>query len=76
MLVRPVRCQPAGRRLARGRPRAVVDGSLTEHDFIAYLLDDGVVRAAVSIGRPREIRTARAWIADQARLADVRVSST
>ncbi|WP_456695286.1 NAD(P)/FAD-dependent oxidoreductase [Aeromicrobium sp. P5_D10] len=49
----------------------VVDGSLTGHDFIAYLLDDGIVRAAVSIGRPRDIRTARAWIADQARLADV-----
>lgn len=46
----------------------VIDGSLVEHDFIAYLLDDGVVRAAVSVGRPREIRTARSHIAQQGRL--------
>lgn len=49
----------------------VVHGSLEQRDFIAYLLDDGVVRAAVSIGRPRDIRTARVWIADQVRLDDV-----
>lgn len=49
----------------------VVHGSLEQRDFIAYLLDDGVIRAAVSIGRPRDIRTARVWIADQTRLADV-----
>lgn len=48
----------------------VVHGSLEERDFIAYLLDAGVVRGAVSIGRPRDIRTARAWIAEQARLDD------
>lgn len=49
----------------------VVVGDIADRDFIAYLHDKGVVRAAVSIGRPREIRTARAWIADQARLDDV-----
>jgi 3-phenylpropionate/trans-cinnamate dioxygenase ferredoxin reductase subunit len=46
----------------------VVDGSLAERDFVAYLLDEGIVRAAVSIGRPRDIRTARQWIASSARL--------
>jgi 3-phenylpropionate/trans-cinnamate dioxygenase ferredoxin reductase subunit len=49
----------------------VVVGSLEERDFTAYLLDDGVVRGAVSIGRPRDIRTARAWIGSQERLDDV-----
>jgi 3-phenylpropionate/trans-cinnamate dioxygenase ferredoxin reductase subunit len=49
----------------------VVRGSLDDRDFTAYLLDDGVIRGAVSIGRPREIRTARAWIGAQERLADV-----
>ncbi|AWB91389.1 NAD(P)/FAD-dependent oxidoreductase [Aeromicrobium chenweiae] len=48
-----------------------VRGSIAERDFIAYLLDDGIVRGAVSVGRPRDIRTARAWIADQARLDEV-----
>ncbi|WP_162891302.1 NAD(P)/FAD-dependent oxidoreductase [Aeromicrobium sp. A1-2] len=46
----------------------VVRGSLADRDFVAYLLDDGVVRGAVSIGRPRDIRTARAWIAAGERL--------
>ncbi len=49
----------------------VLRGSLDEHDFTAYLLEDGVVRGAVAMGRPREIRTARTWIADHARLEDV-----
>ena len=49
----------------------VVDGSIAERDFIAYLLDDGIVRGAVSIGRPRDIRTARAWIGAGEKLAAV-----
>lgn len=49
----------------------VVRGSLSDHDFTAYLLEDGVVRGAVSMARPREIRTARTWIAEHARLEDV-----
>lgn len=49
----------------------VVRGSLSEHDFIAYLLEDGVVRGAVAMARPGEIRTARTWIAERARLDDV-----
>ncbi len=49
----------------------VVHGSLAEHDFTAYLLEDGVVRGAVAMARPGEIRTARKWIADGARLEDV-----
>lgn len=49
----------------------VLHGSLAERDFIAYLQEDGIVRGAVSIGRPRDIRTARGWIADHARLVDV-----
>ena len=46
----------------------MVDGSLAERDFIAYLLDDGVVRGAVSIGRPRDVRAAKGWIGAGARL--------
>lgn len=49
----------------------VVRGSLAEHDFTAYLLEDGVVRGAVAMARPGEIRTARTWIAEHARLEDV-----
>ncbi|MEV7395511.1 FAD-dependent oxidoreductase [Aeromicrobium sp. NPDC092404] len=49
----------------------VVHGSLADRDFIAYLLEDGVVRGAVGIGRPRDIRAAAAWIAAGQRLADV-----
>lgn len=46
----------------------VVRGSLADRDFVAYLLDDGVIRGAVSIGRPRDVRAARAWIAAGERL--------
>lgn len=46
----------------------VVHGSLEDRDFIAYLLDDGVVRGAVGIGRPRDIRAAEKWIAAGQRL--------
>ncbi|MCD9196827.1 NAD(P)/FAD-dependent oxidoreductase [Aeromicrobium wangtongii] len=55
----------------QGSHELVVDGSIAQHDFIAYLLDDGIVHGAVSIGRPRDVRTARGWILDGARLADV-----
>jgi len=48
----------------------VVHGSLADRDFIAYLLDDGVVLGAVGIGRPRDIRAAEKWIATGQRLAD------
>jgi len=41
----------------------VVQGSLDDHDFIAYLLDEGIIRGAVGMGRPRDIRAARALIA-------------
>lgn len=41
----------------------VVRGSLDARDFTAFYLADGVVRGAVGIGRPAEIRTARQWIA-------------
>lgn len=45
----------------------VVRGSLDDLDFTAFLLDDGVVRGAVTIGRPGEVRVARQWIAAGAR---------
>jgi NADPH-dependent 2,4-dienoyl-CoA reductase/sulfur reductase-like enzyme len=45
----------------------VVRGSLDERDFTAFLLDDGVLRGAVTIGRPAEVRLARQWIAARAR---------
>jgi NADPH-dependent 2,4-dienoyl-CoA reductase/sulfur reductase-like enzyme len=49
----------------------VVRGSLDDRDFVAYLLDEGVVRGVVSIGRPRDVRAAKAWIAAGARLDDM-----
>jgi 3-phenylpropionate/trans-cinnamate dioxygenase ferredoxin reductase subunit len=58
----------------QGSHDLVVDGSIADHDFIAYLLDDGLVHGAVSIGRPRDIRTARGWIGAGARLDDVRAA--
>ena len=45
----------------------VVRGRLEDDDFTAFFLVDGVLRAAVGVGRPREIRTARGWIAERAR---------
>ncbi|MGJ9411371.1 NAD(P)/FAD-dependent oxidoreductase [Aeromicrobium sp. CF4.19] len=53
----------------------VVRGSLPDRDFTAFFLCDGVIRGAVTVGRPAEVRKARAWIAsrerpDAARLAD------
>ncbi len=54
-----------------GTHELVVDGSIAERDFIAYLLDDGVVRGAVSIGRPRDVRTARGWIGAAVTLSEV-----
>ncbi len=45
----------------------VVRGSLGDRDFTAFFLDDGVVRGAVSIGRPAEVRLARRWIGERAR---------
>lgn len=47
----------------------VVRGALDALDFTAFLLDDGVVRGAVSMGRPAEVRLARRWIAERARPA-------
>lgn len=49
----------------------VVHGSLDDRDFAAYLLDEGVVRGVVSIGRPRDVRAAKGWIAAGARLDDM-----
>jgi NADPH-dependent 2,4-dienoyl-CoA reductase/sulfur reductase-like enzyme len=48
--------------------KVVVHGSLDDRDFIAYLLDGGIVRGAVGIGRPRDIRAAEKWIAAGQRL--------
>jgi NADPH-dependent 2,4-dienoyl-CoA reductase/sulfur reductase-like enzyme len=45
----------------------VVRGSLTDRDFTAFFLDGEVVRGAVSIGRPAEVRVARRWIGERAR---------
>lgn len=43
----------------------VLRGSLAEHNFIAFFLgDDAVIRGAVGIGRPADIRAVRKWIAD------------
>lgn len=49
----------------------VIQGSLADRNFIAYLLVDGAVRGAVGIGRPRDIRAAGKWIAAGQRLEDV-----
>lgn len=49
----------------------VVHGSIADHDFIAYLLDGGVVRGAVSIGRSRDVRAARDWIGSGVMLDDM-----
>lgn len=45
----------------------VVRGSLDARHFTAFYLLDGVVRGAVGIGRPAEIRLARQWIAASGR---------
>lgn len=54
-----------------GHHDLVVRGSIADRDFTAYLLDEGIIRGAVSIGRPRDVRTARAWIAEGALLESV-----
>lgn len=54
----------------------VLRGSLADRDFIALFLDpEGVIRGALGIGRPLDIRAVRKWIGDhvtpdRARLAD------
>lgn len=63
--------QVAGWPLARHD--LVLRGSLADHDFCAYLVEDGIVRGAVAMGRPGDVRTARKWIADHARLDEVLV---
>ena len=60
----------------QGSHDLVVRGSIEDRDFIAYLLDDGVVLGAVSIGRPRDVRTARQWIGAGARLDDMVAEET
>lgn len=48
--------------------RVVVRGSLDERDFSAFFLaEDGVLRGAVTIGRPGDVRKACAWIAARER---------
>lgn len=54
----------------RGTPTGADDDA-----WVAFFLDDGVLRGAVGVGLPREIRAARALVADRAyvdprRLAD------
>ena len=44
-----------------------VRGALDDLDFTSFHLDHGVLRGVVTIGRPAEVRAARAWIADRAR---------
>lgn len=50
-----------------GWPEAAHDvhirGSIDERDFSAFFLDDAVIVGAVTIGRPKDIRLARKWIA-------------
>lgn len=42
-------------------------GSLEARDFTAFYLEGGVLRGAVALGRPADVRLARRWIADGAR---------
>lgn len=51
----------------------VLRGSLDDRDFIAYLIEDGILRGAVGLGRPGDIRAARKHIAAGASLAEVEV---
>jgi len=46
----------------------VLRGELGADDFCAFFLDGDRLWGAVSIGRPLDVRTARRWIADEARL--------
>lgn len=46
----------------------VLRGSLADLDFTALFLADDVIRGAVALGRPADIRTARRWIAARQRL--------
>jgi NADPH-dependent 2,4-dienoyl-CoA reductase/sulfur reductase-like enzyme len=54
----------------------VLRGSLAERNFVAFFLgEEGVIRGAIGIDRPMEIRAVRKWIAehvapDRAKLAD------
>ena len=53
----------------------VVRGDVEGTDFAAFFVRDGVLRGAVALGRPSDIRAARAMVADRvvvdpARLAD------
>jgi 3-phenylpropionate/trans-cinnamate dioxygenase ferredoxin reductase subunit len=45
----------------------VVRGSLEDRSFCAFFLQDGVLRAAVSIDRPRDVRRSLPLIRQQIR---------
>lgn len=58
----------------RSSHRLVVRGSLDDRQFSAWFLDDdGIVRGAVGIGKPADIRTARKQIAARTRLDPVKL---
>lgn len=40
----------------------ILRGSLAGHDFSAFLLEDGIIRGVVAMGRPADVRAARRWI--------------
>ncbi|HSV41079.1 MAG TPA: oxidoreductase C-terminal domain-containing protein, partial [Nocardioidaceae bacterium] len=53
----------------------VVRGEVDGNDFSAFFVRDGIIRGAVALGRPADVRAARAMIGqratvDAARLAD------
>jgi 3-phenylpropionate/trans-cinnamate dioxygenase ferredoxin reductase component len=52
----------------------VVRGDLDGDSFTAFYLREGVLRGAVTIGRPADVRAARALIAARARVSAARLS--
>jgi 3-phenylpropionate/trans-cinnamate dioxygenase ferredoxin reductase subunit len=54
----------------------VVRGEVEGTDFSAFFVRDGVLRGAVTMGRPADVRAARMLVADRARVDTAKLADS
>jgi 3-phenylpropionate/trans-cinnamate dioxygenase ferredoxin reductase subunit len=59
-----------------GSGETVIRGSLDEGEFIAFYLDDGLVKAALSVGRSDDLDCARKFISDKTKVDEAVLADT
>jgi 3-phenylpropionate/trans-cinnamate dioxygenase ferredoxin reductase subunit len=57
-----------------GSGETVIRGSLDDGEFIAFYLDDGLVRAALSVGRSDDLDDARRFISEKTKVDEAALS--